>query len=301
MTVQFIKSISDILLFLGTTLTGWLILGSLFVLILGIALASALYKARLLARSAGIKLGVWGSLLTVFETLGKLGTLIIENLPVLVLILLGALSMISIGETIKKVDAALMAGERIRELQAVLRNLDRSIKVAELRVNSTAGGYISFDITFFAGTTASSALAKAAETRSFTIKGKELYIDSLVLNFDYSEIAAGRRVNIAIPYRVFSDEVPQIEGISLGGMDRQGIPYMFYRSDEDIYGIAPAVYRQRLAELVQLVQSDERARQAGIVRSLYGSALHKRVSPGDRLEIRSEQTGGLTLQEKLRF
>jgi len=169
--------------------------------------------------------------------------------------------------------------------------------VADIRVLSVQNGQTRLAMDFYAPSQA----GEAVERKEILISGRDIYFDSIVLNFEYSQIAAGRRVNIAIPYRVFSDEVPQMEGISLGALDENGVPYIFQRSDEDIYGLTPQIYRDRLKELMELVRTDGSAREAGIVRSLYGSAVHKRVSPGDRLELRIEQTGGLTVKERFAF
>jgi hypothetical protein len=80
-----------------------------------------------------------------------------------------------------------------------------------------------------------------------------------------------------------------------------GTPYMFNRADDDIYGLAPDLYRKRLAEFMELVRDESQAKEAGIIRSVYGSAVHKRVNVGDHFEIRSEQTGGIVLIDVRKF
>ncbi|AEJ19622.1 hypothetical protein [Gracilinema caldarium] len=297
MALELVKKVSSAILFLVSTPIGYIIDGSLLILLLVFVLARALHRERLLALAAGTKFGPAQKLFVCTEALGRLFASLAANLPVLLIAAVLSVSVVAIGETIRKVEASIEAASRIKELQTVLRNLERSLKIAEIRVLSTQNDRTTFEITYFDPENQNS----IAETRTISIDGRDIYIDAIVLNFDYSEIAAGRRVNIAIPYRVFSDQVPQINGISLGGIDSKGIPYMFHRADEDIYGIAPEVYRERLKELVQLISSDTSARPAGIVRSLYGSALHKRVNTGDRYELRVEQTGGLTLRERFPF
>jgi len=297
MALELVKKVSSAILFLVSTPTGYIIDGSILVLLLSFVVARALHRERLLALAAGTKFGPSQKLFVCTEAIGRLIAALAANLPVLLMTAILSISVVALGETIRKVEASMEAANRIKELQAVLRNLERSLKVAEIRVLSTQNDRTTFEITYFDPEKEQS----IAETRTISIDGRDIYIDAIVLNFDYSEIAAGRRVNIAIPYRVFSDQVPQINGISLGGLDSKGIPYMFHRSDDDIYGIAPEVYRERLKELVQLISSDTSARPAGIVRSFYGSALHKRVSAGDRLELRVEATGGLSLRERFPF
>lgn len=297
MALELVKNVSSAILFLLSTPTGFIIDGSILVLLLVFVLARALHRERLLALAAGTKFGPAQKLFVCTEAIGRLIAALAANLPVLLMAAVLSVSVVALGETIRKVESSIAAASRIKELQAVLRNLERSLKVAEIRVLSTQNDRTTFEISYFDPANEQS----IAETRTISIDGRDIYIDAIVLNFDYSEIAAGRRVNIAIPYRVFSDQVPQINGISLGGLDSRGIPYMFHRADDDIYGIAPEVYRARLQELVQLTSSDTSARPAGIVRSFYGSALHKRVSAGDRLELRVEATGGLILRERFPF
>lgn len=297
MALELVKTVSAAILFLVTTTMGYIIGGSILVLLVGFTLARALHRERLLALAANTNFGAAQKFFVCIEALGRLVAALAANLPVLLMAAVLSISVVAIGETIRKVESSLEAATRIKELQTVLRNLERNLKIAEIRVLSTHNDRTTFEITFFDPASQQS----IAETRTISIDGRDIYIDALVLNFDYSEIAAGRRVNIAIPYRVFSDQVPQINGISLGGLDSKGIPYMFHRSDEDVYGIAPEVYRERLKELIDRIGSDSSARSAGIVRSFYGSALHKRVSAGDRFELRQEQTGGLTLRERFPF
>ncbi|MCA1951084.1 MAG: hypothetical protein LDL24_10965 [Treponema sp.] len=297
MALEIVKKVSSAILFLTTNPIGYAIDGSLLILFVIFTLARSLRRERLLAMAAGTPLSGAQKFFVCLDELGRLFAALAANLPVLLVVAVLSVSVVAIGETVKKVESSLEAASRIKELQTVLRNLERSLKVAEIRVLSTQNDRTTFEITFFDPANQQS----IAETKTISIDGRDIYIDAIVLNFDYSEIASGRRVNIAIPYRVFSDVVPQINGISLGGVDSKGIPYMFHRADDDIYGIAPEVYRERLAELIKISSNESSARSAGIVRSLYGSALHRRVSAGDRFELRVEQTGGLTLRERFPF
>ncbi len=290
--------ISSFLVFLFATPAGWTILAALAVLALVVTVASALRRHILLSRAAGVPPGFWGSLLAAARDLLALGGRIALSLPTLAVAVAAALALAGVGQTAARVEEAAASAARIRELKAVLKNLERSVKVADVRVLSTLRGVTTLTIEFHdPGRPADRPPAR----KEISIPGRDIYFDALVLNFDYSEISEGRRVNIAVPYRVFSDEVSQLEGIPLGAVDEAGIPLIFNRSDDDVYGIAPEIYRERLRELVSLIADDGAARSAGIVRSFYGSAVHRRVSPGDRFEIRIEQTGGLTVRERMPF
>ncbi|MCX7655634.1 MAG: hypothetical protein N2Z76_03810 [Treponemataceae bacterium] len=288
---------SHLILFLFTTVPGLCVVGAVVGIFFMVRFFRELRQARLLARGAGSTFSYKEGIFLFFETLLHLVPPLVTALPTLFMVGMLGLSVVTLGKTLEQIEGIVQAQRRIRELQTVLKHLEATVRVADLTIHTTVGDRIRFSIDFYNPANP----MVPAEHRELELPGRELFIDAIVCNFEYSEIAAGRKVNLAIPYRVFSDEIPQAEGIPLGGMDAKGIPYMYYRSDEDIYGMTPALYRERLQELMELVRSDSRARPAGIIRSLYGSAIHRRVSPGARYEIRIEQTGGLTLKEKFSF
>lgn len=292
-----VKVLSDAIVFAFTTPVGLSALGALLLASFALRVRSTLRSSAAADRASGRERSAGSAFLAVLDA--ALGSLLkaASALPTLAVLAAVAVSVVAVAEATRRVEEIAENERRIRELSAVVRNLERSVKVADLRVVDRSGGSTRFEIDFYDPSRGSGSV----ERRVLSIKGRDLYFDALVLNFDYSEIEAGRRVNIAIPYRVFSDEVAQMDGIPLGAADGDGIPYAWKRSDEDIYGIAPRAYRERLAELVALARSDAEARAAGIVRSVYGSAVHRKVEAGDRLEIRIEQSGGLTVKERFAF
>jgi len=140
-----------------------------------------------------------------------------------------------------------------------------------------------------------------AAPQRIELRGAELFVDAVVCNFAYSEIAQGRARNLALPYRAFSDEVPQAEGPALALLDDLGVPLVFRLPAEELYGIAPDRYAARVAELSAFLRSEEASRGAGIVRSLYGAAVHRPARKGDRFSIWIEQSGGLTIKDAFSF
>lgn len=295
--MQTLSTVSEWLLFLFGTRTGWLILGACLLLYMLVKIVRSLVQAAQLSMAAGQGFNGLNVLFTLFDTVSSLFARLLVHLPALALVALVGISVISINETIQRLEQSTAARERIQELQTVLKNLQRSVKVADIRILSTQGDITKMQIDFY--DPAQSSVPR--EQRELSIPGTDIYFDTIVLNFDYSEIAAGRRVNIAIPYRIFSNKVAQLDGIPLNAVDGEGIPYIFNRAEDDVYGISPDAYRERLQELLDLIKTEESARSAGIVRSVYGSAVHKRVSPGDRLEVRIEQSGGLTVKDRFVF
>lgn len=295
--VEFTKRISSILLFLFTTRWGLLSVALIVVLALTLKVALAVRSASLAERAAGSSLGPLGAFAAAFDAAAGVVARLVTQLPTLAFLAVAALTIAAMGQMMSRVEEAAAAAQRIRELRAVVRNLERSVKVAEVRVISRTASRTRLSFAYFDPSSPNSPVG----TKELEIAGSDIYFDAVVLNFGYSEIEEGRRTNLAIPYRVFSDEVPQAEGIPLGAFDESGVPYAFHRADEEIYGLEPAVYRKRLAELMEIAKTDAASRKEGIVRSLYGSALHKRVSVGDVLELRVEGTGGMTLKERFPF
>lgn len=292
-----VKELSKLIVFLFTTGWGLAFLATLALFTLTLRIAVELRKATLAERASGGNLGPAGVFLCVVDAAYTVLLRFLTALPAIAMVAAGSLAIVAAGEALERVERIAAAAERIRELSAVVRNLERSVKVADVRVLDFVDGRTRLELSLFDP----SAGTGPVDRRELILPGRDIYFDAIVLNFDYSQIETGRRVNLAIPYRVFSEELAQNEGLPLGASDQTGIPYAFKRSDDDIYGIAPEAYRARLAELMSIVKTDAEARREGIVRSLYGAAVHKKVVPGDRFEIRLESSGGMTVKERFAF
>ena len=76
---------------------------------------------------------------------------------------------------------------------------------------------------------------------------------------------------------------------------------MYRRSADELYGMDSSAYDARLAELMAVLRTDEAARGAGIVRSLYGNAVHRGVKKGDSFVVWVEQSGGLSVKDQSSF
>lgn len=258
----------------------------------------AALRARALAcKAARERLGAAEGCFIALKELYALGLGLVAALPGLAALLLSSLALVTLSDGLAKFDEARANAERIRELSAVLRNLEGRRRVMDVRALSSSDGKLTLELSYY--DPAQPGRPAAAET--VVIAGSDVYFDAIVCNFEYAEIAQGRRVNIAIPYRIFSELVPQAEGLALGARGPDGVPYAFGRADEEIYGIAPEAYRARLTELVALMDDEAAGRRAGVVRSVYGSAPHRLIKAGDRFTIWVEQSGGLTIKESFSF
>jgi hypothetical protein len=76
---------------------------------------------------------------------------------------------------------------------------------------------------------------------------------------------------------------------------------MYRRAPDQVYGMGAAAYDARLVELMAMLRSDESARAAGVVRSLYGNAVHRAARTGEAFTIWVEQSGGLSVGTEARF
>jgi len=294
-TIMF--ALADGATFLFTTSAGIVVLAAALVLGAILRLWSALSSGRLMAEAAGEDFGAGSAIGIALRELGGMGIRAAGALPALVGVAAVLAMLIGVADATRKIDEYVEGRQRIAELTTTVRNLDRRYKAIEARVDELADGRIKATLSFYDKPGATS----PARTQAVDLAGKELYIDAIVCNFDYSEIAAGREVNLAIPYKVFSDQVPEAEGVALSVSDEKGIPLMYRRESGEIYGMAPDAFDRRLGELMDLMRGDEAARGAGIVRSLYGNAAHKAVKKGESFTVWIEQTGGLTIKEASTF
>jgi hypothetical protein len=230
------------------------------------------------------------------ELLG-LGVKAAGALPALAGIAVALVLLVGIADATRAVDDYISGRKRVAELTTTVRNLERRYKAMEARIDEVKEGRIEATLAFYDYANPSS----PAKTQSIDIAGKELFIDAIVCNFDYSEISAGKAVNLAIPFRVFSDEVSESDGVSLSVLDEKGLPLMYRRSADELYGIGLDAYEARLAELMAAFRTDEAARSSGIVRSLYGDAVHRGVKKGDSFSVWVEQSGGLSVKDATAF
>ncbi len=293
----FLYGFSSVLRFLlGSPLGIALLIGGA-ALLFALRVWGALRSRALACGAAGTALG-WGEgFLILFKEFYSSIVALGAALPAIAAALLASLALVAVSDSLKSMDELRANAARIRELSVVLKNLERRQKVMDLRVLSVKDGVSTIFIEYYDPADES----KPAASEELSLPGGDIYLDAIVFNFDYSEIAGGRRVNLALPYRVFSDQLPQAQGLPLRSRDAEGLPYAYGRDEGELYGIAPAAYRERLVELMALLDDERGAREAGIVRSVYGSAVHRRARAGERFTVWIEQSGGITVKDAVEF
>jgi hypothetical protein len=293
----FLEPIADLVLFLFTTKTGFILLLLILILTTLFSVYNALKERKLAymaVRSYSARIPFLEKLYIIGNVVSKIAIKVVSNVPVFLMVFLFLFMLVGFSKGISGISEYVENQEKIKELKSIVKQLDQRYKVAEIEVIDYS--YISDEsqlkIRFY--DYAKQGFVNADQ--DITIKGNDIYFDAVVLNFDYSEIASGNKINLALPYRIFSEEVPQEEGIRLSLTDENGVPLIYKRTEDEIYGMAHEKYDEHVKELMQYITDKDKAREAGI-RSVYGNAVHKKVRKGETIAIWVEQTGGLVIKD----
>ncbi|NPA45348.1 MAG: hypothetical protein GXO49_07430 [Chlorobi bacterium] len=298
----FIEPVSNFILWLFTTSTGYVLMLIFLVLYLLFTIMNAM-RVRKLAHEAvsrNLRVPFFEKLYIFFSELVKAFLGIISKLPVLLGVFLILFGIVGLSSALSSVDDFIDNQKRISEMKTVVKNLNKSYIVAKMEI---------VDVNYIENKTSLKVYFYdyelddyLPETQDIEIKGHDIYFLNYVMNFDYSEIASGKKVNLVMPYKIFSEEVAKDDGILLQTTDKDGIPYIFHRDDDEIYGIDKGNYYERLKEFSEYMQDSEKARKAGI-KSFYAAAPHfvNGIRKGQKIVIWSEQTGGLVLKRERTF
>lgn len=294
----FIQPIAKAVIFLFSTTQGLIVLGVAFFLYFVASFASALWNRKMLhmaARSSYERGRVAGAeKLTLFIThTARVFFQVVMKFPVLLAALVALIFISGASQTVVDMHQYVENQKRIQELRQVVQQLDRSYKVAEITIdNVTYDGEFTTELSIQYFDYAQLGLKE--EVQQVTLPGRDIYFDALVLNFDYSTIAQGQEMNLSIPYRVFSDALPQNQGIPLELNTNDSIPYIYLRNEDQLVGLPQDTYQERMKEITTFLHNQEAAQAAG-VRSISGNAVHRYVSAGQRYELRIEQSGGMVM------
>ncbi|MBN1253327.1 MAG: hypothetical protein JXR51_10420 [Bacteroidales bacterium] len=298
----FLQPFSKLIIFFFTTKFGIISLLTFLLLFIGFNAHNEL-KTRKLAYLA---IGSYGGGNTPFlERLYIIGKVIsntffkiISNVPTLLFVVIFLIFVVGLSSGIQTMDDFVKNQEKIKELKSIVKQLNQRYKVAEIKVlnYNLISNKTDLEIKFYD-------YAKQGysnENQDISIQGNDIYFDAVILNFEYSEISSGTTKNIVLPYRIFSEKVPQENGISLNLKDENGIPLIFKRNENEIYGMESEKYKSGIKEIMSYLTDDKKAKMAGI-RSIYGNAVHKTMRKGETYTIWIEQTGGLVIKNAAQF
>jgi len=299
----FLKPISDFIIWAFTTKTGLIIMGILFALYVIFSVINAIYKREISHKGTSSygsgHISGFEKIYIVLSQLVNIALGIVAKLPVLLGVLILFFAIVGISKSFDQLNSFMNAEQKMKELNSLINQLNKSYKVADVEVIDMV-----FDIATSETTTKLKIdfydyenSGKVVSSQNITMKGNDFYFDALVLNFEYSAITQGRKVNLTLPYRIFSNEVPMEQAVMLEYSDKNGVPYIFNRSASEIYAMPTDSFDVRLKEILSFAKDDKKAKEQG-VRSFSGNAVHKRLFKGAQETIWIEQTGGIVMRTK---
>jgi hypothetical protein len=302
----FLKPVANFLIWAFTTKVGLISMLALFILYVIISLINAIYKREIMYKdsssySSGHISGA-EKIYIVFSELLKIALNIVAKVPVLLSVFVFFIAIIGISKSFESFQNFMNADKKIKELNSLISQLNKSYKVADIEVidmvfdinTGETNTKLKIDFYDYANT------GKIVKTQEINMKGNDFYFDALVLNFDYSPITQGRKINLTLPYRIFSNEVPMEQAVMLEYSDKKGIPFIYNRTPEEIYAMPTDSFDVRLKEILSYTKDERKAKEQG-VRSFSGNAVHKRLFKGAQETIWIEQTGGIVMRTKGTF
>ncbi len=294
----FLKPVSDLIIFLFTNKLGIFILFLSIILIFIFIIYNRIRERKLLysASTNSSKLPFKDLIFIISDEFTKFIAKIISNFTVIIVVIFIMLAIVGLSNTFTTIDNFLTNRKKIKELTLVLKNLNQRYKVAKVEI---------IDYDFMKDSTELKVkfydYAKSnyvPNEQNIKLPGHDIYFLTYVMNFEYSLIENGKNINIALPYMIFSEKLTQKNGIRLKIKDKNGMPYVFHRDSNDLYGLSLDVYNDRMKEIISYMNNPELARKAG-VRSFYSAAPHyvKALRSGQTFIIWIEQTGGLVIKQ----
>ena len=218
---------------------------------------------------------------------------IAKFLPKLFIVLTVLIGLNSLFLSVTNITKTFDNYKRIQELNITIKNLSNSESFARVTlINEISRGGKAPIKTYKVDVLNTD--GDVISTQSFQLEGEEIVIDSININFDYSRIGNGEKINIAYPYRVYSELVPPSKAKPLTCMyNEENIPVIYMLDKDEILGLSEDVYYSRLKEVFDIIKSEDLSRENGIKSSI-GNALHFVMKVNDVIDINIEGTGGIS-------
>lgn len=231
----------------------------------------------------------------VLEFLGRF----IRHAPVIALILVSAIGLNSIFVSVNRISKVMDNFQRIKELSIMVKNLSRVEDIARITMLKQSGEVGTPIVTKTYKIEILSEDGETVSEQEVVLKGNQIAIDSITVNFEYSEIETGRKQNIAYPYRVYSETMRAKDAVPLKCMfNNENLPVIYCLESNEIYGLSKDTFLKRLKELFAILQDESLSREMGI-RSANGTVNHFIMKQGEICTISVEATGGLSVHRKL--
>ncbi len=215
------------------------------------------------------------------------------NIFQLILSVVVVFTLFSLKPVINEISETLSLYRDIKNLTAALKNLKSERKILEVQAFSEEDEFIRLKVKYFAYSPVKKADIETGEAE-YKIKGRKVYIDSLVINFDYALVEGGRVVNLALPYMVFSEEVSFDEGISI--LSKEGeIPLSLKLDEGNLFLLEKKEYESIIKKVMKTLEDRKLALKLG-VRTFYSEAVAIFPSKTKKYSIYSTGVGGLVLK-----
>lgn len=205
-----------------------------------------------------------------------------------------AVAMVSVS--FSGITDSLKLYKEVQTLQMALKNLNSERKVLEVQATPvTVNGTNRMNVTvsYYAYSPVKESDVETGE-RVYTLDGSRLYVDFGVINFKYSLIESGDKINIAFPDRLFSDSTAYASGQTLIESDN-GAPLTFKLDQDDIYLMDQPAFESEINHILDYATNAQKARLMG-VRTIYGQAIAVDPREGTVYKFYSTGAGGVVMR-----
>ena len=231
-------------------------------------------------------------------SVSKTLTFFIEKLPtllVIVVIMVGFSLIMNISNSFYKIYEN---QQRIKELTIFVKNLSTNDKITQIKVCDKGinenGPYGTYKINIYDGIT-----GDVISEKTYQLNGNDLRLDTMIINFEYSEVGAGTQRNLAFPHKIFSNEISPANAKVLDTIFTSTNIDDFIEDDiDEMLGLSRDAFRKRAKEFIEIIKDPIKSQEIGI-RSTYGNTITipANAQINDEYVIYIEGTGGLSLRK----
>jgi len=293
----FLQPVQDTLFWLMTTTSGkiffWIFLSLYFVF-------TVLYSLdiRRMFNTAG-KTSIRGELTIteyiylVFSVLQRVVIKVCFKIPMLIGIFVFLLFIGGMSSGLQSIDQYIEKQNSKDEYNIVVRHLTNRYKIADIRVLSQSyGTQTTTKLSIKYNDEHKSGMKQDSQVVS--IYGSELIITSKIINFEVSDITSVKQ--IVLPWKIHTNEQPEDKAFLFDiSNNKDSIPYYFYKTDENIFGIEPATFKSRLKELMKMTKDEKTAKKYGI--TITGYSIKQPFWKDFNVELWMETDGTMILKK----
>jgi len=298
----FIKPISSIFIFLFTTKTGMFVLGSIFVIYTIFSVINVLLQRELSSQSTRGNFArshppVFERLLIILQAIGKVLINVVMKLPVVLAAVFFFLFISGFSSALSSIETFMTSQVKNSEYRSVLRHFETDVNIAEIKViDQTYNEFAqSASMQLSIVYTPPFNNSYTPKAQNLTLKGSELFIDYYLIDLKYSLIDA--MVNLSVPIKIYTNELPTEQGISLELNDTHGLPFYYLKRADQIFGMSPEIFTSRLTELLSCTADGEKAKNVGI--HVVKQTARQRAWKGSVFTLMIDQKGNLQIRSKV--